>query len=320
MAICAAAPPAGMYGADVGRKIRYLRSVADKKRTEIDWQDVRVFLALARHGSLSAAARTLGVNHGTVSRRLRSLEQSLGEKLVERRPDGYVLTPAGSHALDAAGDMEQAAEILGRGTVDGAPSGLVRINASPAMSNGFLASRLATVASRYPRLNIDLAANHRSISLERHQADIAVRFGRPTDGDVVARPLTTVGYGFYGTEEAWHSVEAGADPVFVGFDEADAYLPEAAWMTRHFPRARLAFRAHDQFAQSIAARSGVGLVLLPHYIGRSDPLLRMADFGPVPPSKDVFLLTRSRDRKDLPIRTVSDEMVGMYERDRELFR
>ncbi|UYW29018.1 LysR family transcriptional regulator [Methylorubrum extorquens] len=215
--------------------------------------------------------------------------------------------------------MEQAAEIFGRGTMDGAPSGLVRINAPPAMSNGFLASRLATVASRYPRLNIDLAANHRSISLKRHQADIAVRFGRPTNGDVVARQLTTVGYGFYGTDEACRSVEAGSHPVFIGFDEADAYLPEAAWMTRHFLRAHLAFRAHDQFAQSIAARSGAGLVLLPHYIGRSDPLLRITELGPVPPSKDVFLLTRSRDRMDRPIRTVADELASMFEQARDLF-
>lgn len=293
--------------------------MADKKRTELDWQDVRIFLALARHGSLSAAARTLSVNHGTIARRLHSLEESLGEKLVERRPEGYVLTPAGTHALDAASDMEQAAQILGGGHADATPSGLVRINAPPAMSSGFLASRLATLASRYPRLNIDLAANHRSISLERHQADIAIRFGRPTDGDVVARPLTTVGYGFYGTDEACRSVEAGSEPVFIGFDEADAYLPEAAWMTRHFPRARLAFRAHDQFVQSIAARSGGGLVLLPHYIGRSDPLLRMTTFGPVPPSKDVYLLTRRRDRKDPPIRAVADHVVDMFERDRALF-
>ncbi|MFB0493754.1 DNA-binding transcriptional LysR family regulator [Methylobacterium sp. OAE515] len=311
--------PASMYGADVSQRIRYFRSMADKKRTELDWQDVRVFLALARHGSLSAAARTLCVNHGTVSRRLRSLEESLGEKLVERRSEGYVLTPVGTHALEAASDMEQAAEILARGAVDGGLSGLVRINASPAMSNGFLAPRLATLASRYPRLNIDLAANHRSVSLERHQADLAVRFGRPVDGDVVARPLTTVGYGFYGTEEACRLVETGRNPVFIGFDEADAYLPEAAWMTHHFPRARIAFRAHDQFAQSIAARSGAGLVLLPHYIGRNDPLLRITAFGPVPPSKDVFLLTRSRDRKDPRIRTVGDELTNMFEQDRSLF-
>ncbi|MGI3902437.1 MAG: LysR family transcriptional regulator [Janthinobacterium lividum] len=293
--------------------------MADRKRTEIDWQDVRIFVTLARHGSLSAAARTLSVNHATISRRLQSLEESLGEKLVERRREGYVLTPAGAHALEAASDMEQAAHVLGRGTLDGAPSGLVRINAPPALSIGFLTSRLVTLAARHPRLDIDLTSNHRPISLERHEADIAIRFGRPGDGDVVARPLVTVGYGFYGTDEACRSVEAGTDPVFVGFNEAAAHLREATWIARHFPRARLVFRTNDQFAQSIAARSGAGFVLLPHYIGRSDPLLRVCELGAVPPRKDVFLLTRRRDRKTPSIRAVADEVVGMFEQARELF-
>ena len=72
----------------------------------VDWQDVRIFVALTRHGSLSATARLLSVSHATIAHRLHSLEQSLGEKLVERRSEGYVLTPAGTQALAAASDME----------------------------------------------------------------------------------------------------------------------------------------------------------------------------------------------------------------------
>jgi molybdate transport repressor ModE-like protein len=293
--------------------------MADQKRTDIDWQDVRVFVALARHGSLSAAARMLSVNHATIARRLHSLEESLGEKLVERRPEGYVLTPAGAHALQAASDMEQAAQILGRGMQDGTPTGLVRINASPGLASGFLTSRLPALAMRYPRLDIDLAPALRSISLERHEADIAVRFDKPEDGDVIVRPLTTVGYGFYGTEEACRAAEAGGNLVLIGFNEADAHLSATTWMTRHFPRARVAFRAKDQFLQSIAARSGAGLALIPHYIGRMDPSLRICDLGAAPSSKDVFLLTRSRDRNNSSIRVVADEMVDMFEQARELF-
>jgi DNA-binding transcriptional LysR family regulator len=311
--------PAGVYGTFVGPEIHYLRSMADQKRTELDWEDVRIFLALARHGSLSAAARTLSVNHATISRRLQSLEASLGQRLVERRPEGYLLTSAGTHALAAANDMEQAAQILSRGMTDGAPAGLVRINAPPALSSGFLASRLATLASRFPRLDIELAPNHRVVSLERHEADIAVRFGRLKSSDLVARLLVTVGYGFYGTDEACRAAEAGIDPVLIGFDEPNAYLPEALWIARHFSRARIAFRANDQFAQSIAARSSAGLVLLPHYLGRSDPLLRMCELGPVPPRKDVFMLTRRRDRKDASIRAVADEVAGIFEQARALF-
>ncbi|WP_345817040.1 LysR family transcriptional regulator (plasmid) [Paraburkholderia sp. PREW-6R] len=293
--------------------------MTDQKRTALDWEDVRIFVALARHGSLSAAARMLSVNHATIARRLRSLEESLGEKLVERRPEGYVLTPAGTRALEAASDMEQAAQVLKRGVADGAPAGLVRINSSPGLSAGFLASRLVNLTIRYPKLDIDLAPALRSVSLERHEADIAIRFDKPTDGDIIARLLTTVGYGFYGTEEACRSVEANGELVCIGFNEADAYLSAAKWMSEHFPLARVAFRAKDQFLQSIAARSGVGLALIPHYIGRSDPLLRSCDLGACLPSREVYLVTRRRDRKEATIRLVAEEIIAMFEQARELF-
>jgi DNA-binding transcriptional LysR family regulator len=261
----------------------------------------------------------LSVNHATIARRLHSLEARLGETLVERRPEGYVLTPAGVHALEAASDMEQAAQIFSRGTFLEALSGLVRINAPPAFSTGFLTSRLTMLALRHPGLDIELASDHRFISLERHEADIAIRFGRPKDGDLVARPLITVGYGFYGTDEVCRLVELGGDPVFIGFDEANAHLPEATWIARHFPRARLAFRAKDQYAQSLAARNGAGLVLIPHYLGRSDPQLRICDLGPAPSSKDVFMLTRRRDGKNPSIRAVGDEVLRIFEQARTLF-
>ncbi|MFP3546671.1 LysR family transcriptional regulator [Rhizobium sp. SIMBA_035] len=293
--------------------------MADKKRTGFDWEDVRTFIAVVRHGSLSSAARSLSVTHATVSRRLQSLESSLGQKLLERRPEGYVLTSAGTYALEAAGGMEHAAELLGRGAADDAPSGIVRINASPAMANGFLNLELAKLAMRHPKLDINLTNSHRFISLERHEADIAIRFGSPEGGDVIARALVTVGYGFYGTDGTCRAAESGARPVFIGFDEAEASMPTALWLTRHFPRSRLAFRANDQFAQSVAARSGAGLALLPHYLGRSDAALRLCDLGPAPPDREVFLLTRRRDKKDRLIRVVADELAIMFKEAKDLF-
>src|SRR5262245_61951538 len=127
--------------------------MADKKRTEPDWQDLRVFLALGRHGSLSAAARALSVNHATIARRIHSLEATLGEKLVERRAEGYVLTPAGTRALAAASDMETAIQTLGRAGADDTPRGLVRVNAPPALVHGFLVARLAQVPAQHPGLD-----------------------------------------------------------------------------------------------------------------------------------------------------------------------
>jgi molybdate transport repressor ModE-like protein len=294
--------------------------MTERKRTDVDWQDLRMFLALGRRGSLSAAARTLGVNHATIARRIQALEASLDQKLVERRPDGYVLTPAGQEAVAAASEMEAAAQRLGRaGTDDGAPRGLVRINAPPALAEGFLIARLAALAVLHPGLDIDLASDLRSVSLERRQADIAVRLSRPDDGDVVAKPLLSLGYGFYGIADLCERIEAGGEPVFIGFDEADAFVPEAAWLSRHFPRARVAFRAANQFSQALAARAGAGLALLPHYIGRADDNLRRWAFGPPPPSRDAFLITRRGDRNNRPVRIIAEHIVQLFHDERALF-
>ncbi|HEY1398262.1 LysR family transcriptional regulator [Roseateles sp.] len=298
--------------------------MADQKRTGfrggVDWEDLRVFLALGRHGSLSAAARALTVNHATISRRIQALEDSLGEKLVDRRPDGYVLTAAGRRALSAASDMESAAQALAReGGDEGAVRGLVRVNAPPALSQGFLIDRMARLAVLHPGLDLDLATDLRAVSLDRHKADIAVRLTRPKDGDFIVKPLGTMGFGFYGTPAVCEATEAGADPVFVGFDEESADMPDALWLAQRFPRARVAFRANNHMSQAIAARTGAGLAVLPHYIGRQVPGLRACALEPVRDPREMWLLIRGQDRKDRAIRTVADHLQQVFEEEKALF-
>jgi DNA-binding transcriptional LysR family regulator len=293
--------------------------VAEQNRTGTDWEDIRVFLALARHGSLSAAARILSINHATVARRIHSLEATLGEKLVDRRPDGYVLTPAGVRTMTAAGDMEAAATTLGRGGLDGTPKGLVRVNAPPALTQGFLLSRLAELPARYPGLELDMATGIRSVSLERRETDIAVRIGRPQDSDLIARQVGTISYGFYATPALCQRLAGGEKPVFVGFDESNSDLPEAVWLSRQFPRAHFSFRANNQVGQAIAAKADAGVALLPHYIGRSEPALRACPLRPVPLTREVWLLKRRQDRKDMAIRTVVEHITQVFAKDRDLF-
>lgn len=293
--------------------------MADRKRTEPDWQDLRVFLALGRHGSLSAAARILGVNHATIARRLHALEESMGERLVERRPDGYVLTAAGTQVLSAASDMEAAARSIGRREDGDSLHGLVRVNAPPALSQGFLAQRLAGLAAEHAGLDVDLATDIRAVSLERHETDIAIRMSRPEDGDVIARRLGVVGYGFYATPVLCQRIAAGEAPVFISFDEADLHVPEAAWLSRQFPRARVAFRAGNQAMQAVAALSGAGVALLPHYIGGAMAGLQPCALGAVPPMRDMWMLTRRRDRHDPLIRMVAERIVAMFEQDAAMF-
>jgi DNA-binding transcriptional LysR family regulator len=300
---------------------RYPRSMADRKRTELDWQDVRVFLALGRYRSLSASARALQVNHATVARRIQSLEDSLGEKLVDRRPDGYVLTAAGERALESAAEMEAAAQTLSRpaATDDGALRGLVRINASPALAQGFLLPQLAELTQRHAGLDIDLATDLRSISLDRHKADIAVRIGRLQDVDLIARQVGSMAFGFYGTRSRCEAVARGEAPTFVSFNEESAHMPDSAWLLQHFPRARVALRAENQVLQAIAAQNDAGLALLPHYLGRRVPDLQPCALAPLPPPREIWMLIRKQDRHSAPIRAVMQHLVDAFEAAEGLF-
>lgn len=269
---------------------------------------MRVFAALARHGSLSAAARALAITHATVARRIASLEHSLGERLVERRPAGYVLTPAGTRALASIGAMEAAAQALTRRGVsdDAGPAGLVRVNAPPSLALSFLAAPLARLSMQHGGLDIELASDVRSVSLERHQADLALRLERPQDGDVIARRLATLGFGFYASAAVCRHIRAGAPPVFVGFDESNAGLPEATWLVRQFPHARIALRASNQLAQAAAAGVGAGVALLPHFAARADRRLRPCPIDPLPPPRQLWLVMRPEGRTDAAIQTVAE--------------
>lgn len=290
-----------------------------QNRTAPDWEDIRVFLALARHGSLSAAARALGVNHATVSRRIQSLEEAMGESLVERRPDGFVLTPAGTRVLGPANEMETAAEVLQRGGADELPKGLVRLNAPPSLVHDFLVQRLSRFTIDHHGLDIDVATDVRSVSLERRETDIALRLSKPVDGDIIAKRPAAFGCAFYGNEMWYRAIEEGASPVFVGFDEHNAHLPDALWLRRHFPRERIAFRASNHTVQALAAREGAGVALLPHFIARADGVLRRCKLGPVPPEREIWMVTRGQDRQDASIHAVAGFLQRVFEEASGLF-
>jgi molybdate transport repressor ModE-like protein len=293
--------------------------MADQNRTDLDWEDVRVFLALARHGTLSAAARAIAVNHSTIARRVRALEALLGEKLVERRRDGYVLTPAGARLLAPANEMEVAAARIRRGGDDDRPRGLVRVNGPPSLSQAYLVPRLARLSAQNPGLDIDVATDFRNVSLERRETDIAIRFGRPLDGDVIAKPLTSVGFGFYATRQVSHEIDVAGKPFFVAFDEVNAHLPEAVWLSRQFPGARVAFRGSNGLAQAAAASAGAGIAHVPYFIGKMHRELGVCRLEPTPPPRSLWMITRRQDRKDAAIREVSEYLTRIFGEEREYF-
>jgi DNA-binding transcriptional LysR family regulator len=292
--------------------------LADQSHTKLDWEDLRIFVALAKYGSLSATARALSVNHATIARRIQSLETALGEKLVERRPDGYILTPSGLRILGPAHDMADAADSIARGGSE-VVQGVVRINAPPGLSHGFLAAHLAALTAQHPGLDIDLATDFRYVSLEKRETDIALRMSRPLDGDVIAKQLVTLGYGFYGSAEQCEKLREGVEAQFIGFDEANAALPEAVWLAQRFPKARIVFRTSNHFMQAEAAEAHAGIALLPHYIARRRPALVRCELSESYPAREIWLVSRPQDRKDLLVRMVIDYLVKLFEEERALF-
>jgi DNA-binding transcriptional LysR family regulator len=292
----------------------------DRFRTgRVDWEDVRFFATLARHGSLSATARALHVNHATVARRIAALEEALRIKLFKRQPTGYELTAAGRRALETADTMESAAAALSRLEPEMALTGLVRITATPGLAETYLIPRLAALHQLHPLLDLEITAERRSLSLRRYQSDIALRFGRPERGELKGRRVANVAYRFYATH-AWHSrIENGAAPRFVGFDEAGAEFPEALWLARQFENAPLALRCNNQTGQIAAARAGFGIAMLPHFLAAGDPALIEVSLSKAPLRRELWLLTRRDVQTPHRIRVVADFLLDLIQSDRPLF-
>ena len=155
------------------------------------WDDVRFFLAVARAGSLSAAARVLGVGHVTVGRRITILEKRLGVILLHRTPDGFAVTPAGDAVLRQCIAMENAALDLERVAAgrDSLAVGSIRLTATEALAHRVIAPAVVELRKSYPALQVDLSVGVRSLDIARREADLAVRVGRPSGPGLVCRKL-----------------------------------------------------------------------------------------------------------------------------------
>ena len=301
--------------------MRYIFTMPDRKRTsDLDWQDVRYFVALARHGRLAATARALRVNHATVARRIDDLEALLGCALFERRPEGYALTAEGKAVLAEATAMEEAALALRQRLQTGNEiRGLVRLTAPRSLLDGFLIQRLGGLHERHPALDLEIIGEARVVSLARRDADIALRIGAPKDSDLIARRLATVGFALYASPAYKAKLDSGEAPLVIGYDPESDFIAEAAWLARRFPDQRFSFRSNSQISQTVAARAGYGVALLPDYLAAGDPALVQVWPEERIPERDLWLLMR-RDLAKIPrMRAVADYLIELFQRERLRF-
>jgi DNA-binding transcriptional LysR family regulator len=282
-----------------------------------DWDDLRFFLAVARSGRLTTAARRLAADHATVSRRISSLEVSLKAKLFERRPQGYALTPHGEVLLRKAEAMET--EALGIqseiGGADMALSGVVRIGAPDGFGVCFLAPRLSQLTRAHSGLEIQLVAMPRLLSLSKREADIAVTLAPPKEGKIVARKLAEYKLNLYAAPSYLvanpqiTSVEDLEHHAIVGYIDDLIFTPELDYLDEVLRGMRATLQSSNLVAQMQATISGAGLCILPAFMASSQPGLVQVLPETVSLTRHFWLVVHA-DLKDVArVRTTADFIV-----------
>ena len=258
----------------------------------MEWSDVRIFLATVRGGSLGEAARSLGVSHPTVGRRVKALEDEAGQPLFRRTKDGLVLTDAGDAVLALAESMENSALSMERRLAGNHErlEGILRISSADWFASYVLAPVLAELGRRHPAVVPEVIASYRLLDLSRRDADVAFRIVPFSEPEIVQRRLMTMPYGLYGSAETVRALEK--DPASVGLilmNTAQAHFPDVAWLLDRFPRSRRAFTSTSRTVQAQMCVRGVGIAVLPRPVGDALAGLQRIDTSNGPPSREVWV-------------------------------
>lgn len=235
----------------------------------LNWDDVRLFLALAREGTLSGAARHLGLGVATMSRRIERLEQVMGVPLFLRHQHGLDLTDQGGALLPRAEAVELAMTGLRRDAeAQSEIRGLVRLASIESLVSPVILPAVAPLLAANPGLDIEVSYAATTVNMHRHDADLAVRLVAPEAGHLMMRRLATLGYGLYGPPD-------GSRPKRqVVWPETEAFRRMHGW-TRLFPGdGRLTLNTLE--AQVAAVREGMGSGVLPHFLARRAGLTLLA--------------------------------------------
>lgn len=241
----------------------------------LDWDDLRVFAALAEEGSLAAAGRRLRIDHVTVARRVVSLEERTGLKLVDRRQKKTVLTAAGHKIADHARRMQDEAFSLERTLLSSRAdlAGDIAVTVPPLLAMEWITPKLAGFFDRYPGIRLTLMAEARIASLTRREADIAMRLSRPTDEMLVGRKVGRVRYRLFATADYLARVPE-PERRYVLFDDAFRELPHQVWLRSIVGEdIRVVLRSNDLPIQAAAVAAGAGVAVLPEFIGVASRLV-----------------------------------------------
>jgi DNA-binding transcriptional LysR family regulator len=257
----------------------------------MEWSDVRIFLAIAREGSLGAAARRVGQTQPTMGRRLRAREAAVGQTLFQRTPDSFVLTDEGAAVMASAERMEEEAlaferKLAGRESM---LSGTLRLAASDWFGSYVLTPVLAEFTRRHPVVTVELLTDSRLYSLARREADLAFRIKPFDEPDVIARRLLRMPYALYMHRDQPRPRKGGHGVRLVTMNAAFGGMPDVAWLKKHMPEASVAFTSNSREVQARMCMQGIGAAVLPTALGDAFGELKRINLGDPPPSRDTWI-------------------------------
>ncbi|WP_423163151.1 LysR family transcriptional regulator [Stenotrophomonas maltophilia] len=272
-----------------------------------DWENFRHFLAVARTGTLSGAARSLHVDHATVSRRLAALESALQVPLVERLPRSCRLTPMGVQIYEQAKTMEASAFAVERLARAGQEplAGKVTLSAPPVLVTHLLVDRLAEFRAEHPRIRLSISAQAQQVSLSRREADVALRLVRPKESSSVVRKLGQMPFALYASAD-YVALHRSEDWTFIAYDAMFADMPQQQWLLEIAGNRAIGCELGDISSHLAASRAGAGVAGLPIFLGDGAPnLIRLEQECP-PFSRDIWLAVHRDLRRSAPVRAVMD--------------
>lgn len=280
---------------------------------DLSWDDLRLFLDVARLGGLSAARETTGLSPATLGRRVAALERQIGEPLFVRSQTGYKLTEAGDELLSRAEDVEAAMLSLNRWREGAVGDRVVRISAGP-WTSAFLAAHIGEIWRVEDGIRIELVTANAKVDIGRRNADIGIRNQRPTEQWLAGRLTGRTAYALYSGSQLINGIAAG---LFVGVAGETAATQSARWLNAHHGD-RIGVRGNDARTVVDLVAAGAGLSVLPCFIGDSDArLIRVA-----PPIPELFaeqwIVTHQDERHAAPIRLVVGRLVELMARNTAL--
>lgn len=290
---------------------------------QLQWDDVRLFLALFRNRTVGQAGQALGVDASTVSRRLVVLERALGAQLFDRGRDGVAPTEAAEQLLSVAEEIEQGVARFANQVdrLERDVSGTVRVTCPPDVAEVVIVPLLEELLSKHPALRIALTPGESVLDLTRREADLALRTVRPQSGDLVMTRLTSARWVLVGSPELCRrlgKLKSFADAPWVSWSEGFSQLGTARWLAKHGRGVEPVVRSSSLRLQLAAVAAGVGVALVPepsieHYrlkrVALGHGLRAAAAEWPV----DELYLVTHRALRDVPrVRVVWDLLIAKF--------